>query len=265
VFFWYDVLAELRRGIAMPLHDHFRPPLTREYEWENFHGDWITMMVQRLNTFHLSENFLAKGRSHRGTEVEVDIATLERLAYNGAPTRRRDTDEGGVATLAKTWSPPQAAIMGAVEFAEEDLFEVQIHSEGLKLVGAVELVSLGNKDRPAKRRVFATKVASYLAQGVSVIVVDVVTTRLASLHAELIDVLELPERFNWDSPSHLSAIAYRMIQIEKEIRLEIWPYALKVGEPLPTLPLWLAADLVVPLELEPTYAATCKGLRIAQV
>jgi len=38
---------------------------------------------------------------------------------------------------------------------------------------------------------------------------------------------------------------------------------LAVGRPLPTLPLWLAADLAVPLGLEPTYEETCRVLRIA--
>jgi hypothetical protein len=36
-----------------------------------------------------------------------------------------------------------------------------------------------------------------------------------------------------------------------------------VGQALPTLPLWLAANLVVPLELEASYEQTCRVLRIA--
>ena len=36
---------------------------------------------------------------------------------------------------------------------------------GPKLVAAIELVSPGNKDRPAERRAFAIKCASHLAQG----------------------------------------------------------------------------------------------------
>jgi hypothetical protein len=35
-----------------------------------------------------------------------------------------------------------------------------------------------------------------------------------------------------------------------------------LGLPLPTLPLWLAADFAVPLELEPSYEETCHILRI---
>jgi hypothetical protein len=36
-----------------------------------------------------------------------------------------------------------------------------------------------------------------------------------------------------------------------------------LGQSLPTLPLWLADDLSVPLELEASYEETCWILRIA--
>src|SRR5947199_25734 len=45
-------------------------------------------------------------------------------------------------------------------------------------------------------------------------------------------------------------------------QLETWPEPLTLGAPLPTLPLWLASNLAVPLELEPTYEETCRVLRI---
>ena len=37
----------------------------------------------------------------------------------------------------------------------------------------------------------------------------------------------------------------------------------KLGQPLPTLPLWLDEDLSVPLDLEESYEETCRVLRIA--
>jgi hypothetical protein len=45
--------------------------------------------------------------------------------------------------------------------------------------------------------------------------------------------------------------------------LETWPQALTLGQPLPTLPLWLADNLVLPLELEESYEETCLVLRIS--
>ena len=46
-------------------------------------------------------------------------------------------------------------------------------------------------------------------------------------------------------------------------RLETWAHPLAVAQPLPTLPLWLADNLAVPLELEASYEETRRILRIA--
>jgi hypothetical protein len=45
-------------------------------------------------------------------------------------------------------------------------------------------------------------------------------------------------------------------------RLQTWAHPLAVGQPMPTLPLWLADNLAVPLELEASYEETCRFLRI---
>ena len=45
-------------------------------------------------------------------------------------------------------------------------------------------------------------------------------------------------------------------------RLEAWSHTLVVGESMPTLPLWLAPERVVPLDLEPSYEQACHDLWI---
>jgi hypothetical protein len=69
-----------------------------------------------------------------------------------------------------------------------DVIEVQVFSTsaGPILVGAVELVSPANKDRASHREAFVTKCASYLQQGIGLVIADVVTERRANLHAELL-------------------------------------------------------------------------------
>jgi hypothetical protein len=150
-----------------------------------------------------------------------------------------------------------------VDFTHQDVYEVRVFREegGLTLRAAIELVSPANKDRPSHRRAFAAKCATYLAQGASVIVIDVVTDRQANLHAELIEVLQLAGAA-WQSPSHLYAIAYRTAATSEQAHLEAWPESLAVGTGLPRLPLWLEADLCLPLELEASYQATCAGMRV---
>jgi hypothetical protein len=57
-------------------------------------------------------------------------------------------------------------------------------------------------------------------------------------------------------------VAYRAVTARKNPRIEAWPETLMLGKPLPTVPLWLAVDLCVPLRLEESYLATCRSLRI---
>ena len=46
-------------------------------------------------------------------------------------------------------------------------------------------------------------------------------------------------------------------------RIESWAYPLAIGQPLPSLPIWLSDDLYVSLDLESAYEETCRVLRIA--
>jgi hypothetical protein len=45
--------------------------------------------------------------------------------------------------------------------------------------------------------------------------------------------------------------------------LQSWAYPLDVGQPLPTLPVWLTETHAVSLDLEASYEETCRVLRIA--
>ena len=51
---------------------------------------------------------------------------------------------------------------------------------------------------------------------------------------------------------------------EEPQQLQVWPVPLALAQPLPTLPLWIAADFSVPLDLEASYQMTCADLRIHQ-
>jgi len=44
--------------------------------------------------------------------------------------------------------------------------------------------------------------------------------------------------------------------------LEAWLMPLALGSPLPTVPLWLEADLALPLNLERSYEETFVELRV---
>jgi hypothetical protein len=236
----------------MPLRDHFHLPLRGLCTWESFHSGWANEIMRQLNKT-LPPAYVARPNVKLGVDVEADVGTLEK-------TGRDSVEEGGgVATVV--WAPPTPTLSAAVDFHRLDVFEVQVHREGgLEMVAAIELVSLRNKDRPTARRQFAAKCAAYLQAGVSVIVVDVVTERRENLYAALLDQLAVPQSDS--GPGDLYAAACRATPPEEPTRLEAWIAPLTLGAPLPTLPLWLEADLALPLNLERSYEATFGELRV---
>jgi hypothetical protein len=93
-----------------------------------------------------------------------------------------------------------------------------------------------------------------------VTIVDPVTNRTANLYGQLLD--ELGATRTAVSRSSIYAATCRSRRSGPRWRLEAWEHELAVGAALPTLPIWLPADLLVPLELEATYEETCRSLRI---
>ena len=239
----------------MPLLDHFRPPLSQRRHWDSFHGAWAEAMALNLNQSLLPERFVAEARVKLGGQVEIDVATFAEQANVQSP------GPGGVAV----WAPPKPTATVPMDFQDPDVFEVQILSEeeGPRLVAAIELVSPANKDRPANRRMFAIKCASYLQSGVSVILVDVVTERPGNLHGELLDLLQVQLKTPGQGAHDLYATAYRTVPTHPGLHLETWAESLSLGDSLPTLPLWLQPDFCLPLDLEATYHAACVARRIA--
>jgi hypothetical protein len=235
----------------MPLLDHFRPPLSEQRHWEGFHSTWATVIAQQLNDELLPSGFFAEPLVRWARTVEIDVATFD-----------RQESSGGVATV--TWSPPQSAKKYGLDCASIDVAEVQVMTSvgGPNLVAAIELISPANKDRPSHRRAFAVKCVGYLQQGIAVVVVDIVTDRQQNLHEEILHLLSLSES-GPEVSARLYAIAYRTTGGGENGTLEVWPHLLQLGGHLPTLPLWVTDETAVALDLEATYSAACRSLRIA--
>jgi hypothetical protein len=244
----------------MPLHDHFHPPWSEQNPWEGFHSAWINTMVRHLNGTLLPSRFRALPQVHLGPLVESDVATFDQEPLGQAAGPQAGEAANG--SRGALWSPPQAVQTLEIELPAQDVFEVRIQDarRGMRLVAAVELVSPGNKDRPENRQAFVTKCAAYLQDQVNLVIVDVVTSRHANLHHELL-TLVAPQLANADDLD-LYCVAYRNRKEKKKWRLDTWPFPLAVGALLPIAPLWLTADLSVPLDLEKSYEETCQVLRI---
>jgi hypothetical protein len=169
--------------------------------------------------------------------------------------------------LIEHWLPPpylavEHAQHGRVEI-DPDRFEILVYADsaGWELVGAIELVSPGNKHRPEERRAFVAKCANYLHLGVSLVLLDIVTSHHFNLHNQLLEFLGvvtglLPADVN------LYAAGYRPVSRQNRPEMDVWAEPCAVGRALPTLPLRLTGDLVVPVEFEKTYEEICTRRRV---
>ncbi|HEV3021966.1 MAG TPA: hypothetical protein VGX76_05845 [Pirellulales bacterium] len=239
----------------MPLRDHFHMNST-VLNWEALHGFWPAAIVTRLNSI-LPKDYIAQPRVRLGRMMEIDVGALER--ESSGPCPGRVDAEGGVAVAA--WVPAAPAILLDTEFPDPDEYEVNVYSQDeFRLVAAVELVSPSNKDRSENRQTFVNKCESRLKKDVCVTIVDPVTSRTANLYGELLDEVDAPRTAV--SQSAIYAATCRGLRNGPRWRLVCWEHELAVGAALPTLPIWISPDLMVPLGLEATYEETCRSLRI---
>jgi hypothetical protein len=245
----------------MPLRDHFRPPLDNMRHWEALHGGWPMMIVASLRR-KLPRRYFAEPWVHLGSSAEIDVATFEDEGEEVLSTGNGNDSGGGVATAV--WAPSRPTLIVATDLPVQDVYEVRVYDEKRhsRLVAAVEIVSPANKDRPEHRRAFVAKCAGLLRERVSVVIVDVVTTRTQNLYAELLDLIGTTDPGLSPEAPPLYSTACRFIKRGDEWFLETWTQSLDLGRALPTMPLWLADNLAVPLELEDSYEQSCSILNI---
>jgi hypothetical protein len=242
----------------MPLLDHFHAPLYPRRRWEAFYSSWANAIADALNADLLPADYFAEPETHATGRVEIDVATFE--------TSGEEVAAGNLATATlptRVWSAPPATLSMPGVFPGAFRVRVFRNEGGAILVGAIELASPSNKDRAEERRAFATKCANYLYEGVSLIILDVVSNRHANLHNEMVDLMRCEPRFHFGREDSLYAVGYRPVRRDSAEVVDMWPTELFLGRPLPTLPLYLRGDVCVPIELEATYNEASRRLRLA--
>lgn len=240
----------------MALRDHFRSPLDDVHSWDELHGMWPAVIVQKLLEV-LPEPYFAAPGVHLGTLYEVDVATYRE------PVPETDRGGNGAGSVA-LYAPPQPTLTLEPRLPQQDVYEVRIYDSRRhrRLVAAIEIISPSNKDRPASRSTFVAKVATLLKHGICVSLVDVVSTCDANLYAELMNFVQGDDPAVGKPPPPMYAVTVRT-RFEGDRRLmDTWYHPLTIGQPLPQLPIWLKPEWAISLDLEATYEATCRTLRI---
>jgi len=160
-------IEPITRGCIMPLLDHFHPPLSQRRNGIPF------IPLGRNDCARPQPPAAARYFADPNVEfnIEIDVRHLKtRIGH-----RDRELDAAGADTDGADGADYRYRRDRGLQFGSRT-----------RVDRAIELVSPANKDRPGTRDAFVSKCASYLQQGIGLIVVDLVTNRSADLHAELL-------------------------------------------------------------------------------
>lgn len=243
----------------MPLRDHFHPPVSLRWSWQEIHAQWPAMIVLRLFQ-ELPAGFEAGPRVQLGVGFEADVGT-HRIESPVVPPLVSVNGGGGTMVEA----PPEPSVAVDIDRPTEDEFEVRIYDavRERRLVAVLEIVSPANKDRPESRRSFVQKCLALLHQGVSVSIVDLVTTRDANLYLDLLHEVGRDDPAMESGQPTLYAATCRTWDLSgSKSHLRTWAFPLVVGQALPRLPVWLSDERLFWLDLEAGYEDTCRVLQI---
>jgi hypothetical protein len=101
-----------------------------------------------------------------------------------------------------------------------------------------------------------------LQKKICVSIVDLVTVKRFNLYCEVLDVFGLTDPSFASDPPSTYAVTLRSHALATRSQLESWAYPMVVGQRLPLLPIWLANEHAISLDLEVSYQQTCSALRL---
>ena len=245
----------------MPILDHSSKKLKANFD--AFHSAWMVHIADELNE-RLPQRFVALPHAkigvnqHRLFRAVTDVRTDELLTAE-------ENEQFA------SYQPPPASSPGvkATFPTELEVFVKYIERGEERTGGVIEIVSPRNKDRPKSRDKFVAKCSNLLSEGISLIIIDILSVPFFNLHNHLLLALEATEGYLKEAQNNpLYCTAYRLTSIfeEEEVpAVDCWTHALKVSDTLPELPLFIAPELAVPVDLEKTYMDTCHKLRILRL
>jgi hypothetical protein len=232
------------------LLDHFHPPLSDRRDWHGFHAQWASVLAADLNR-RLPEGWWAQPEVVFG--IEVDVGVVEGAEQ---PATSLYPEDG-----TSEWEPPPPT-MSIGYSIDEDAVEIRVLNSGYgpSLMGAIELVSPSNKDRPESRDAFVSKCIAIVNRGAGLLIVDIVTSRRANLFDAILERMNVPVEKPVDL---LYAAAFHVSEgTRSQSQVRIWQEHLGLEQVLPTLPLYLRVGPMMPVDLQSTYLETCRQLRI---
>jgi Protein of unknown function (DUF4058) len=224
----------------MPIHDWNR---LEPGDFHHFHQGWVVNLTNELNSGLLPPDYMAMTEQVTGRPIP-DVVTLQARTPMDGP--------GGIAVAT---APPTARVISRFEkinYAKRADRVVIRHGRG-KVVAIVEIVSPGNKDSRNAIRTFVEKAADILNQGVNLLIVDLFppTPRdPQGIHKAIWDEFG-DEPFEIPPGKPLTVASY--IGGDTPVA---YVESIGIGDPLPSLPIFLSEARYIPAPLEATYLQT---------
>jgi len=227
----------------MPIHDWSH---VDDGIFHDFHQAWTIELRNALNGGALPNGYFALTEQVLSGPIP-DVVTLQ---HRSKPDESRDS--GGIAVAQ---APPRARF---VRSAEANVYASKANRISIKhrlgrVVAVIEIVSPGNKSSHHALRTFVEKARDLLMDGINLLVVDLFPPSVRDpqgIHKEIWDqICEEPFQLPPDKP--LTIAAYCAGE-PKQAYIE----PVSVGEPLPSLALFLGDGKYVPAPLEVSYQTT---------
>ncbi len=228
----------------MPIHDWTR---VRSNRFHDFHQGWTIAIRNALNGGILPAGYFAMAEQITGGP-EPDVVALE-----VEPNTTRPLDRAvGIAIEEKSPKTRFETRSDASTYARMANRITVRHPDG-NVVAVIEIVSPGNKDSRHALKMFTRKAVQLLFAGIHLLIVDLFPPSKRDpqgIHKAIWDRIR-DEDFSLPNDKPLTLATY---VAENGIRALVEPVA--VGDSLPDMPIFLAADRYVPCPLEATYQTT---------
>jgi hypothetical protein len=227
----------------MPVHDWNRADAGL---FHHFHQQWIAELCARLNGGSLPAGYYALIEQHAGAAVP-DVLTFERL-----PPVKAENPTG---SLAVATTPPRTRF---VMSAETDIYTAKANRITVRhplgdVVAVLEIVSPGNKKSRHALDTFIEKSLDLLSRGISLLVIDLLPPTKRDpqgIHGAIWQEID-DEPFELPPDKPLTLVSYAAGPPKQAF---VEPVA--VGDTLPSMPLFLASEVHVPVPLEESYERT---------
>jgi hypothetical protein len=226
----------------MPLHDW-----KDDRGWDGVHLIWLAQLLDWVQP-RLPAGYRAYLRS-------VPALTID--APSGRPdlSVRRWEDPPAEATQIAADAGEAPDLEAAATFTLDPQRAVHIDLHG-RLMAAIEVVSPRNKDRPAARERYLGRYVGYLSQGVHLLLIDALPRPVGFSFA---DALAANLGFAQPACPAPYVASYRVGEpVPDGTILALWRRGLRIGEPLPKVPLALDVNKSVLIDLEHTYYEAAK-------